>query len=127
MCERMEYKLTIPHMLPNLNNYIAAERAHWRKAANMKEEEENKIIAECRTQLRGVRITKPVFIRYLWVEKNEKRDRDNIAFAKKFIQDALIGAGVLKNDGWKEITGFRDDFIVDKKKPRVEVTIIERE
>lgn len=122
----MEYKLIIPHTLPNLNDYIAAERAHWRKAANMKEESENAIISECRSQLRGVRITKPVFIRYLWVEKNEKRDRDNIAFAKKFIQDALIGAGVLKNDGWKEITGFRDDFIVDKKKPRVEVTIIEK-
>ena len=50
-------------------------------------------------------------------------DKDNIAFAKKFIQDSLVHAGVLANDGWNQIEGFTDDFAVDPKNPRVEVTI----
>ena len=51
--------------------------------------------------------------------------KDNIAFAKKFIQDALVKSRVLKNDGWNDIDGFSDDFRVDKKRPRVEVRIEE--
>lgn len=32
---------------------------------------------------------------------------------------------VLKNDGWKEITGFSDEFFVDVNNPRIEVEIEE--
>ena len=53
--------------------------------------------------------------------------KDNIAFAKKFIQDALVETGVLRNDGWSEIEGFTDNFALDPKNPRVEVTIEEME
>ena len=114
-----KYKLTIPGLLPGLNEYIDAERSYKGKykAASMKR----------RTQLRGVRFTRPVVIRYLWVEPSRRRDKDNIAFAKKFIQDALVEAGVLRNDGWSEIEGFSDDFALDPKNPRVEVTIEEYE
>ena len=56
-----------------------------------------------------------------------RRDKDNIAFAKKFIQDSLVHAGVLQNDGWKHIEHFTDDFAVDPKNPRVEVVIEEFE
>ena len=34
---------------------------------------------------------------------------------------ALVGAGVLENDGWGEIDGFVDRFFVDGENPRVEV------
>lgn len=47
------------------------------------------------------------------------------AFGRKVIQDALVETHVLKNDGWKEIVGFRDDFYIDKENPRVEVEIEE--
>lgn len=50
---------------------------------------------------------------------------DNIAFAKKFILDALVKKGVLKDDGWKWVKGFTDEFFVDKKNPRVEVEMEE--
>lgn len=46
-----------------------------------------------------------------------------IAFAKKFILDALVGAGVLRGDGWKHISGFTDRFKVSKEDPRIEVEI----
>ena len=97
-----KYKLTIPGLLPGLNEYIDAERSYKGKykAASMKRQAQNVIGYMIRTQLRGVRFTRPVVIRYLWVEPSRRRDKDNIAFAKKFIQDALVETGVLRNDGW---------------------------
>ena len=124
-----KYRLTIPGTLPGLNEYIDAERAHkgTYKAAAMQQQAQNVIGFMIKTQLRGVHFDRPVVIRYLWIEPNRRRDKDNIAFAKKFIQDSLVVAGVLKNDGWSEIEHFTDDFAVDAKNPRVEVTIEEFE
>lgn len=124
-----QYKLTIPGVLPGLNEYVDAERSHKGKykAASMKKQAQNVIGYMVKTQLRGVRFTRPVVIRYLWIEPSRRRDKDNIAFAKKFIQDSLVESGVLRNDGWAEIEHFTDDFDVDPKKPRVEVTIEEYE
>lgn len=124
-----EYKFTIPGVLPGLNEYINAERNNKYKAAKMKKQAEHTIILFIKQQLRGVKIQRPVLINYLWVEKNARRDKDNIAFAKKFIQDSLVKAGVIENDGWERVEGFTDEFSIDKKSPRVEVVIqeIERE
>lgn len=123
MADRVTF--IIPGTLPGLNNYIAAERSNKGKyiAASMKKKTENLIGTAIRTQLRNAHYDVPVVIHYLWVEPNRKRDKDNIAFAKKFIQDSLVGCGVLDNDGWKNIEHFTDSFGVDKKNPRVEVTI----
>lgn len=123
----MEYKLIIPGVLPGLNEYINAERRNKYQAAQIKKQIEHLIISLCRTQLNGVKISNPVKIYYTWLEPNRKRDKDNIAFAKKFIQDGLVKAGVLKNDGWNEIEGFTDEFDVDKNKPRIIVDIEEVE
>ena len=78
-------------------------------------------------QLRGVRFEKPVRIAFTWYEPNKKRDKDNIAFAKKFIFDALVENNVIPNDGWKNIDSFSDSFKVDAQNPRVEVEIMEVE
>ena len=48
-----------------------------------------------------------------------------MAFAKKFVQDALVKAKVIQNDSQKWVVGFTDDFGVDQKNPRVEVEIME--
>lgn len=119
------WKVTIPGLLPGLNEYIDAERAvkGKYKAAAMKKQAENVIGYMVKTQLRGARFVRPVIIHYRWIEPNRRRDKDNVAFAKKFIQDSLVHAGVLVNDGWNQIEGFTDDFAVDPKNPRVEVTI----
>lgn len=124
-----QYSLTIPGILPGLNEYIDAERGHKGKykAASMKKQAQNVIGYMIKTQLRGVRFTRPVVIHYLWIEPSRRRDKDNIAFAKKFIQDSLVENGVLPNDGWANIEHFTDDFAVDQNNPRVEVTIEEYE
>ena len=124
-----QYKLTIPGVLPGLNEYIDAERGPKGKykAAAMKKQAQNVIGYMIKTQLRGVRFTRPVVIHYLWIEPSRRRDKDNIAFAKKFIQDSLVETGALQNDGWANIEHFTDDFAVDPKNPRVEVRIEELE
>lgn len=119
------YTFTIQGQLPGLNEYIEAERTSKYLAADMKANIEEVIGWEIKAQLRGLVITKPVFIHYHWVEPNRKRDKSNIAFAKKFIEDALVTMGVLKNDGWKQIDCFTDSFDVDRDNPRVKVTIEE--
>ncbi len=122
----MEYLLIIPGALPNLNDYIAAERTNRHKGAKMKADNGNIVAAAISQCMRDVRIDKPVFMEYLWSEPNRRRDKDNISsFGRKVIQDALVDTGVLKDDGWKYVVGFSDRFQVDKENPRIEVLIKE--
>ncbi len=119
-------KLTIPARLPGLNEYIEAERIHRQRAAKMKREY-TELVAYCaRSQLRGYHPTRPVVMNYRWIEANKKRDKDNVSsFGRKVIQDGLVQAGVLKNDGWANIERFSDTFAVDPQNPRVEIEIEE--
>lgn len=121
----MEYKLTIPGTLSSLNKYIEAERANRYKGASLKRTNEKSIAVAIKQCLKGIEIKKPVEMHYLWIVPNKKTDRDNVAFAKKFVQDALVQCGVLKDDGWKHIVGFSDRFEVDRENPRIEVLIKE--
>ena len=118
-------KLIIPCQLPGANTYIDACRRNKHLANKLKHQAESAVMWAVRSQLCGVRFDGPVIMRYTWVEPNRRRDKDNIAFAKKFVQDALVRSGVLANDGWAQIIGFSDDFAVDGKRSRVKVEIEE--
>lgn len=118
-------KLIIPFALPGLNEYIGAERKHRQAAASMKRKYQDVLVLLIRKQI-GRPLREPVTMHYLWVEKDRRRDHDNVsAFGRKVIQDAMVEAGVLRNDGWANIEGFSDRFLVDKKFPRVEIEIEE--
>jgi Holliday junction resolvase RusA-like endonuclease len=129
----MEYKFTFYGVLPNLNDYLQGERIPIRKNGKfttkgnvMKQENQRKIIKILRRDLLGLHIQKPIEITYKFYEINRKRDLDNIsAFAHKVIQDALVKAGTIENDGWKHIRGFSDEFYVDSENPRIEITLRE--
>lgn len=117
-------KLIIKGRLPGLNEYIAAERRHRQAAVKLKRDAEALVLWSAKASLRG-KITTPVIMHYLWIEPNRKRDKDNISsFGRKVIQDALVKGGYLPGDGWSYISGFTDDFAVDKT-PRIEVTFEE--
>jgi Holliday junction resolvase RusA-like endonuclease len=117
-------KITVKGSLPGLNEYTEANRRHKYEGSQMKKNVERSIFFQIKAQAGTEKIEQPVFIEFLWIEQNRKRDLDNIAFAKKFIQDALVKAGVLKGDGWRHIVGFKDSFDIDSSNPRVEVTLI---
>ena len=65
----------------------------------------------------------PVHIHYEWVERNKRRDLDNISAARKFINDILRKMGILAGDGWKHVQGLSETFQVNKDRPGVIVTI----
>jgi len=128
-----EYKLILKGTLPGLNDYLRAERSFTRRGGkghscgnDMKQECQMLICNAIRLQLKRLRIHNPVFIKYKFYEPNRKRDLDNIAgVAHKFVQDSLVKCGVLENDGWDNITGFSDQFFLDRYNPRIEITIQE--
>lgn len=118
----MKYKFEIKERLPGLNEYTAYNRTNRFAGANLKKKTEEHIYYYILEQLKNIKINKKVFIKFTWVKENGKRDLDNICFAKKFILDALVKAGVLKNDNKSHISGFIDKFeYADKSKVIVEL------
>ncbi len=51
----------------------------------------------------------------------------NIRFALKFILDGLVEAGVLPNDSWRYVGDISDSYVVDRRHPRVVVTLTDSE
>lgn len=119
----MSYHLVIQGTLPNLNDYTRACRSNRYVGAKMKKDAEQIVGAYIMQQLRGVHIDTPVKLNFRWFEPNKRRDLDNIAFAKKFILDALVSHKTIKTDDWNGVIGFSDNFEVDKSNPRIEVEI----
>lgn len=121
----MIYKFIISGTLIDLNKYINLNRAHYHKAAAEKIEQDSIVYYSAKEQIRDVIIEKPVGVRILWIEPNDNRDSDNVAFAIKFILDGLVHAGVLPEDKRKNIKFIYHDFETDSKNPRIEVTLEE--
>lgn len=116
----------IPGRLDGLNEYTNECRRNPYSGANMKKRNEKTIMSSIVAH-RLTPVTEAVYLRFNWIEPNKRRDKDNIASAKKFIIDALVKSGILENDGWKNVIGFSDRFSVDKNNPRIEVEILTEE
>ena len=102
------YKVTIPMRLPSLNEYINACRTNKYMANALKKKTQESIGWYLR---RLPTFKNPVRIKFIWVsKKGDRRDLDNIGFAKKFILDALQECGKLQNDNSKYVVGFIDEF-----------------
>lgn len=126
--ELADFKLTIPGKLPGLNEYTEANRRNAHQGAKMKRDNQDLVMWQILSQLRRRKINSPVFLLYTFIEPDRRRDHDNVSsFAHKVIQDALVEAGVLKNDGWGNITGNLDKFEVDAHNPRIVVEFIVQE
>lgn len=119
----MKQTLILDTIPCDLNTYINKERSNRFMAAKVKKEETEYVYWVCKEQ--GLKqAKKPVQLNFYWYVVNQKKDPDNISFSKKFIIDGLVTAGVLKNDGMKQVIGFEDHFILDKLE-QVTVEIIE--
>lgn len=111
--------------LDGLNEYTSANRSNCYKGSQMKLKNESIVIeAIKRYQLQKIK-KYPIKLRITWYEKNKRRDVDNITFATKFIQDALVKQGIIIDDSQKYINQLRHDVKVDKEYPRIEVQLIE--
>ena len=107
-----EWIVEIPIKVPSLNEFINACRTNYHKANKMKHDVQEEI-AKYISHL--PKMKKPIWIDFLWTEKNSRRDYDNISSAgRKFILDALVSSGKLPDDNRKYVTGFSDSFEVGK-------------
>ena len=100
-------ELEIPMKLPSLNDYIRVCRTNKFQGAQFKRDLEERISYYL---LKIPEYKNPIKIHFLWVEGNKKRDLDNVCFAKKFILDAMVKLGKLKDDNRKYVVGFTDEF-----------------
>src|SRR5690606_32143178 len=119
-------KFDIEGRLPGLNEIIdAAKRGKGKyQPYSMMKQTYTDMVAWLAKKLPKYKYEQ-VNIIITWYEPNEKRDPDNIMAGQKFILDALVHAGVIPNDSQKYIAGIVHRFRVDKRRPRVEVEIID--
>jgi len=104
------FALRVPVRFPSLNELLAAagkRHGRWSAYAEMKRNTEAAVVLCLRTA-RIAPVKVPVVMHYLLVEENRRRDPSNVAsVVVKVVEDALQRAGVLENDGWKQILGIR--------------------
>ena len=100
-------KIVITAKLEDLNKFIRVSKNVNGRAA-VKRINDNTCMAFIKNQCKYH--YDKVKLHYVWYEPNKKRDGDNISFASKFIQDALVKAGVLDNDNLNNIVGSTHDF-----------------
>ena len=101
----------LPMKLPSCNEYIRVCRTNPYMASKFKKDIEDAI---------GIYIADlPTFgkvkIHFHWVEESKRRDLDNICFSKKFILDAMVKFGKLKDDNRRCVTSFKDTFSYAKQ------------
>lgn len=130
----MKYKFVIDGVfyksrtLPGLNEYLNACSTHPLAGNKMKQDYQMIINNKIRSQLKRLKIDKPVIIHYAFYESDKVRDKSNIfALAAKYIEDSLQVCGVLKGDGWQHVENFTHEFHIDRHNPRIEVVIEEIE
>jgi len=120
-------KFVIEGELGTLNEYIAKINES-RHSGNKEKKEWTRF---CMLQLYNQRkigsITKKSDFIFVWYRKNDNTDHDNVCFAKKYVFDGMVDARILPDDRSKYVGNFFDYFEVDKKNPRVEIEVIERE
>ena len=105
-------KFEIDMKLPSLNDYIRVCRCNKYQAAKFKSDIEKEIGLFL---MEMPKWNNPIKIHFHWIEGNKKRDLDNIAFSKKFILDAMVNQGKLKDDNRKCVTAFTDSFEYGKE------------
>lgn len=114
--------MVIPGRMPGLNDYVQAERSNRYAASKMKKQQTER--AGIAAVEQGMpRFPGRVEVAFTWVEENRRRDMDNVCFAKKFILDGLVRAGVIRDDTPRYIAGFSDSFAYDSRNPRIEVEV----
>jgi Holliday junction resolvase RusA-like endonuclease len=118
-----EVKFVIQGRLPGLNEIVNANRGNRYAGAGQKKKETRRCALEIIRQTTG-RIAGPFAIRVTWIERDLRRDPDNVCAGIKFIADALVEVGRIPNDTREFVREIRHVFeLPDKKNPRIEVEI----
>lgn len=109
--EGVNQSLILPFGLPGLNEIINVARTNRYASAKQKKKNtravEKELIAQhCIPKEPMTRIS----INCVWTESGRTRDPDNIRVGIKYILDAMVNTGVLKDDSMKYVKFIGDTF-----------------
>lgn len=123
----MTQSLWVPGPLPGLNELLAAAksgRGRGNAYSRLKSQWTETIWALAKSA-KLQPMTTPVRLGFLWVERDKRRDPDNVAGGgRKLVLDGLVKAGVIADDGADEIRSWVDTFAVDKRGAGVRVELV---
>ena len=115
-------KLIIPGYLPGYNQLTQGQ---WYKQHKCKQEA--MALVQWLVLAQKIQpVTGKAVIAIACYEPTIRRDPSNVrAGAEKIILDALQNAGIIRNDNWAALSDLPATVYLDRKNPRVEVTIEE--
>lgn len=131
----MKHKVIIRKFDSGLNELLNAQDKRWNyrtKKLIVSNSEKAKNDRVCRSAIsefmKGVKIDNPIQVHYHIFVKDARHDRGNVyaALEKSFL-DALQQMKVIRNDGFYDVLDSTFTTEIDKKNPRIEVTITEVE
>lgn len=114
-----------PAPLPGRNE---TDRYRSRRAANrVKQQEKARVAAICRRAMaeQGWEAPRaPARVTLVWVERDRRRDQDNVRSYEKWLLDGIVAAGALGGDSPRWIEGCsRSSIEYDRDSPGVRVYI----
>lgn len=125
-----EFRFSIDHKFPGMNEIIAKAKKGFRKGvvyANSKKKNTGIAVSAIVAVNPPLDCSK-IYASFEWCVANGRRDPDNIAAAVKFIFDAFVIVGVVKRDSQQYVRGWDNKFTqIPKKKPRQRVTVFRAE
>lgn len=119
-------RIVIQGRLPSMNEMIGYRGRPWWMCREVKLKAVRQVAWELNAQ-RVPKFTKPITLRFTWVEKDKRRDRDNVAAGgSKIFLDAMKEMDLIKDDSRKWVADIQHDTTrIDKTNPHVEVLITE--
>ncbi len=112
----------IPGSLPGLNELLGAMNSNRHKYNALKKSSQDKV-ALCARDV--PKMPAGVSIWYDFRVPDKRKDPSNIlAGGIKLIEDALVGQGILRGDGWGIVKGIYPTFALSRDNPGIRVTIL---
>lgn len=125
MTDPLRGRFIVQGTLPGLNELFGASNHNRFSGAAMKKKETKR----CELAILAGKVptfTVPVRVLFVWVEKDLRRDPDNVCVGAKFVLDALVQLKRIPNDSRRWIKGIVHEFPEpDKGNPRVEIVVQE--
>ena len=111
MNEDINQSLTLSFGLPGLNEMINVARTNRYASAKQKKKYTKKVEKELIAQhcIPDKPMTS-ISINCIWTESGRARDPDNIRVGIKYILDAMVNTGILKDDSMKHVKFIGDTF-----------------
>ena len=119
-------RVVLDGRLPGLNELIGSVGRPWWACRRTKRDAMNRVMMELMAQ-NIPPFKRPIVVRIKWIEKDARRDRDNVSSGgTKILLDAMKQRGLIRDDSRRWVKDIRHDTsVIDKQRPRIEIEIEE--